>query len=340
MRLPALLGHAAELLRIINKSYQPSDKIMSDYFRKKKYIGSSERRFLSELVFTTLRNYNLIDYCMNQALDKCGKRISKENIDDGLMFTATAAYLFEIIENYHTIFQPSKLIEKFNENKNYFDNLIIALDEKAKFEKKESEEFLQTIKLSFEELDAKSKLIGSQNTAQNKDISQIISKRFSVHEWIIERWLNNKFIKMGVDEVCNLSESLLFPAPLTVRVNLSYITREEAIETFRKKEINCESCLLSPSGIIVTKRTQLNTLDIFKKGFIEVQDEGSHLISFALNPDEKEKILDACAGAGGKTLHIADIQKNSGQIISSDVDSRKLRELLKRAKRSGFGEGI
>ncbi|MCL5990510.1 MAG: hypothetical protein M1419_00195, partial [Bacteroidetes bacterium] len=88
--------------------------------------------------------------------------------------------------------------------------------------------------------------------------------------------------KMSIDDVCNLSESLLYPAPLTIRVNLSYITREEVIVTLKKNEIECESCKLSPSGIMLTKRTQLNTLDIFKQGLIEVQDEGSQLISYAL----------------------------------------------------------
>ena len=77
-------------------------------------------------------------------------------------------------------------------------------------------------------------------------------------------------------------------------------------------------------------------LKLFKDGLLEVQDEGSQLISYILNPEKGDYILDACAGAGGKTLHIASIMNDTGRIIATDVESNKLKELNKRASRFGY----
>ena len=348
MKLSALLGHSSELLRIIRKSYQPSDFIMSDYFRKKKYIGSSERRFLSELVYSVLRGYSLFEYCMNNSISKFGNELSEEQIDNELLISVTATYLFELKshselvpksnDDYQWIFRPSQLLKKFIEidNDNFLQHITEALAEKANISKNSIEDYFHLIKITYEELDNQAQKIKENKENITPDDLQVISQRYSLPSWILESWLNNSFNRMRFDDMCNLSESLLYPAPLTIRVNLSYITREEVIDTFIKNEIDCKACMHSLSGIILKKRTQLNTLDIFKKGLIEVQDEGSQIIGYALNPEENEKILDACAGAGGKTLHIADIQKNACEIVASDVDYRKLEELIKRAKRSGF----
>src|SRR5690606_1082491 len=73
----------------------------------------------------------------------------------------------------------------------------------------------------------------------------------------------------------------------------------------------------------------------FKEGWFEVQDAGSQLISEFLDPKPGEFVVDACAGAGGKSLHIAALMKNKGRIISMDVESWKLDELKKRARRAG-----
>ncbi len=73
-----------------------------------------------------------------------------------------------------------------------------------------------------------------------------------------------------------------------------------------------------------------------KKGFVELQDAGSQLIAPFLNPDQGSLIVDACAGAGGKTLHLADLIQNKGQIISMDTEAWKLQNLLFRAEKDGF----
>ncbi len=89
------------------------------------------------------------------------------------------------------------------------------------------------------------------------------------------------------------------------------------------------------SGAFIVKRQNLHQLDEYKQGLFEIQDASSQLIAPFLTLKEGMTVIDACAGAGGKSLHIAAMMKNKGKIISMDVEERKLRELKKRADRAG-----
>jgi 16S rRNA (cytosine967-C5)-methyltransferase len=77
-------------------------------------------------------------------------------------------------------------------------------------------------------------------------------------------------------------------------------------------------------------------IEPFQKGWFQVQDEAAQLITCFLNPQPGEKILDACAGLGGKTFHIAQIMKNKGQIVAMDIDNRKLQEIESEKNRLGI----
>lgn len=84
----------------------------------------------------------------------------------------------------------------------------------------------------------------------------------------------------------------------------------------------------------LNKRENIFKSPLFKEGFFEVQDAGSQQISHFLNPQPGQTVVDACAGAGGKTLHLAALMQNKGRIISLDVEDWKLEELKKRARRA------
>lgn len=108
------------------------------------------------------------------------------------------------------------------------------------------------------------------------------------------------------------------------------------LQAFLNQSYKCSEGNLSPASIIFHKRTLLMSTKEYKKGLFEVQDEGSQMISFAVAPESDWKILDACAGAGGKSLHLADLQNDKGQIIAADVIKGKLFALSKRMRRPGF----
>src|SRR5262249_12401408 len=96
----------------------------------------------------------------------------------------------------------------------------------------------------------------------------------------------------------------------------------------------CRPTLLSPLGVILESRPNAFSLRAFKQGQLELQDEGSQLLGMLVDPPPKI-VVDACAGAGGKTLQLAAAMKNRGELYAFDVSERRLEELRKRARRAG-----
>jgi len=92
---------------------------------------------------------------------------------------------------------------------------------------------------------------------------------------------------------------------------------------------------LSPVGLVVEKRAPLESIQAFKDGWFEMQDEGSQLLSLLLQLRGGMTVVDACAGAGGKSLHMSAMMNNQGTVFALDVDQRRLRNLTTRAVRAG-----
>ena len=111
------------------------------------------------------------------------------------------------------------------------------------------------------------------------------------------------------------------------RVQLHRLLEEESIETISVGDY--------PDALLLVKRQNLQQNNEYKQGLFEVQDASSQLIAPFLQLQEGLTVIDACAGAGGKSLHIAAVMKNKGRIVSMDVEERKLVELKKRAERAG-----
>ena len=151
-------------------------------------------------------------------------------------------------------------------------------------------------------------------------------------------WMANRLCEAHGDETSETwAKALLQRAPLTLRVNQAKVSREEMIERLRADyEISCKPTARSPHGIIIQQSADIENLPEYLKGEIEIQDEGSQLIVEALNAKPGDMVLDACAGAGGKTLGIAATMAGQGKIVAVDVEKKKLSELQKRSKRAGL----
>ena len=118
-------------------------------------------------------------------------------------------------------------------------------------------------------------------------------------------------------------------------MNTLSTTREEVLEELRFLDISAQATTLSELGIRFTQRVPVSNLALFKKGGFEVQDEGSQLLAAACGVSAGDKVIDFCAGAGGKTLALAAAMNNKGTIIACDISEPRLNELSKRAKRAG-----
>jgi 16S rRNA (cytosine967-C5)-methyltransferase len=125
-------------------------------------------------------------------------------------------------------------------------------------------------------------------------------------------------------------------APVFLRANTLKASAIKLAELLKKENIETQEVNGVTSALQLTKRENVFQSKLFKEGYFEVQDAGSQLISEFLNPTSNDLVIDACAGAGGKSLHLATLMQNKGKIISLDVEDFKLEELKRRAKRAGI----
>jgi 16S rRNA (cytosine967-C5)-methyltransferase len=132
-------------------------------------------------------------------------------------------------------------------------------------------------------------------------------------------------------EICTISNKR---APLTIRSNPLKTTRNNLYEILINKDINVELCKKSNLGLTIKDPINLFTLDEYKNGFFEVQDEASQLVTLNCPPKPKQKVLDFCAGSCGKTLCFAPNMKNSGVIYINDIREQVIKEGKKRLKRA------
>ncbi|MCX8084244.1 MAG: RsmB/NOP family class I SAM-dependent RNA methyltransferase [Calditerrivibrio sp.] len=131
----------------------------------------------------------------------------------------------------------------------------------------------------------------------------------------------------------NTYKFFLSRAPLTIRVNPQKTTREQLmVKLMRYKPLPTK---LSPFGIILEERTNVRQLNEFKKGMFELQDEGSQLIYNLMTPKPGEKVLDLCAGTGGKSLMLQSCTYNTLYLDAYDISSKRLAVLKKRADIAG-----
>jgi len=156
----------------------------------------------------------------------------------------------------------------------------------------------------------------------------------NVPEWLWPAFANN-FADEAVDEAIALTKR----PPLDVRVNALKSDMDKAkdvLSTFSPQIMN-----ISPHGIRMSVEDKYGRLPnvqveaIFQTGGIEIQDEGSQVVSALMNAKPGEKILDYCAGGGGKSLALASEMNNEGAVYAFDIDKRRLAPLYQRAMRAG-----
>lgn len=124
-------------------------------------------------------------------------------------------------------------------------------------------------------------------------------------------------------------------ADVILRVNTLKIDISTLQKFLKKEDVETEKVRDNPTALKLTIRKNVFLTEAFKRGYFEVQDASSQLVAPFLDVKPGMRVIDTCAGAGGKTLHLASIMKNKGQIIALDIYAGKLAQLKKRAKRAG-----
>ena len=152
----------------------------------------------------------------------------------------------------------------------------------------------------------------------------------SVPEWLVEI-LEQELGSVWEREVIALNEQ----ASTILRANTLKISPKSLVDELACENISAFTINGYPDAVQLEEKKYVFLTSAFKDGFFEVQDASSQKIGRFLEVAEGQRVVDACAGAGGKTLHLSALMKNKGQIIALDIFEWKLAELKRRAKRAG-----
>lgn len=163
-----------------------------------------------------------------------------------------------------------------------------------------------------------------KNTVPTKAIEH------SIPDWLAETL--EKELGAGWEREMN---ALNEQAPTILRANTLKTSTKELISDLKDENVESFPIKNYPDAIQLEEKKNVFLTSAFKDGLFEVQDASSQKIGELLDVQEGMRVVDACAGAGGKTLHLAALMKNKGQIIALDIYEWKLAELKRRAKRAG-----
>ena len=162
------------------------------------------------------------------------------------------------------------------------------------------------------------------------ELSKTRKFKESIPDWMDQIGIKELGREVWSKEIAALNQQ----ADVILRVNTLKTTKEKLQTTLFDLDIETDFVDNHPSALKLRERANVFSTDAFKNGHFEVQDANSQLVAEYLNVEPGMRVVDACAGAGGKTLHLAALMENKGQIIAMDIYESKLRKLKARAKRN------
>jgi 16S rRNA (cytosine967-C5)-methyltransferase len=163
------------------------------------------------------------------------------------------------------------------------------------------------------------------------ELSKIRAYRESIPNWMDELGVKELGEELWTKEIAAQNQQ----AKVIIRVNTLKTTRQKLHAILMDLNIETEFLKDQPDALVLKERANVFLTDAFKDGFFEVQDANSQLVAAFLDVKPGMKVVDTCAGAGGKTLHMASLMENKGLLIAMDLYESKLKQLKLRAKRNG-----
>jgi len=304
MKASSLIGHTAEILDALvgprsdqaSSTVPPADAFIDDFFRKRRYLGARDRRLIAEAAYGVLRHLRRLKSIVETARGT-DEAIARD-IDEVSMLVCAYLVLLSHRDGENGGWGTIDLTEAMPEA--FVESLRHAADE---------------LSLSMTHLPSPGRL----------------GLEYSFQDWMVREFVE----AFGSSEAESILASLNEQAPTTIRVNTLKCTREKCRQELESEGVPTTLTALSPFGLALQKRHALSVLSSFKRGWYEVQDEGSQLIPLAIALQSSTDVLDACAGAGGKTLEIAMLQGDTGRITATDIHSGRLGQLRERARRAG-----
>lgn len=166
---------------------------------------------------------------------------------------------------------------------------------------------------------------------ESKNIEANVAIHYSIPDWLNE--LGNLELK---DAWPSILQALNNDAQLVIRTNTLKCSKDNLRQALQNRGIKTIPHSVAKDALIIPRKISVFKLPEFKMGYLEMQDVSSQLVGHFANPQPGMRVIDGCAGNGGKTLHLASLMKNKGKIIALDLFAGKLDTLRCRASRAGI----
>ncbi|NQU59805.1 MAG: RsmB/NOP family class I SAM-dependent RNA methyltransferase [Rhodospirillales bacterium] len=282
---------AIELLDLIWSGEEPADRIADDYFRKRRYAGSGDRRAVNDMLYAILRHRAKLDWWI-------------ERTGSGLGPSPRTRIVAELA-----------LQEKSSPD-----------DIKALFSgATHCPEVMST-----EEAGLAEQLYG--RPLSHADMPDPVTLEYP-------EWMDRSLRALFGDRLAKEMSALNQQASVDLRVNMLKSTPEAVMKALKEDHVDAEPTPLSPIGLRLTGKTRLAGTTAFKKGWIEIQDEGSQLVALLTDARPGMTVVDFCAGGGGKALALAASMAKDGHIegdlIACDISGYRLERMIPRLQRAG-----
>ena len=158
-----------------------------------------------------------------------------------------------------------------------------------------------------------------------------LTAEYSHPVWLVRRWLK----RFGVQRTLHLCRANNAIPPMTLRVNALVTTRERLLDVLRQEGVEAAPCAVSPQGVVI-RGTPPTATRAFAQGWYYVQDEAAQLVGLAVAPRPGERVLDACAAPGGKSIHLAELMGDRGEVVAADVKPDRLGLVAENCRRMGI----
>ncbi len=315
MRPASLLGILLDLIaELSDPGALPADARVGKFFRARRYLGSHDRRWISSAAYGWLRHglrgeARWDAWAGAVGLPPCGSMAPRGSLD------ARSAPLGPLLALAHDGLFPWSLGEVM-----------------------EAAQSLQPpLGAPYTDILARAASAdGLGDDAWPADPISRAAAELSLPRWLWERLASER----GEEDARRLAAALLLEAPVDLRVNLAQVSRDAARAALEREAGpgQVEATPWSPTGLRIRARKNLGHFMSLHPDWIEVQDEGSQVAALSCEVRPGEVVIDACAGAGGKTVALIDIAAAAGgdekkggiEIHALDTDPRKLEELLRR----------
>lgn len=158
---------------------------------------------------------------------------------------------------------------------------------------------------------------------ERKQPQEAVSVQYSLPLWLVEQWET----EYGMDKTKAMAKALLEERPTAVRINLNQITKEELIKQLKSEGVDVTESKELPYALFLSGYDYLNKLSGFQEGCFYVQDISSMKVAETAEPKEGDVVLDVCGAPGGKSIHIAQMLRGTGQVITRDLTSSKVAKI-------------